>query len=107
MDPHCHVAALREVRLVPSVAQSALGVCTGAVTCHGKESVQRPNRQPDRRVSGDRTSDRDCSGCGRCDQASAHRDADHRRARAAPENRAGQRRIRLYKQHDQKIELIS
>ena len=62
---------------------------------------QRPKRRPARRVGGVRTNDRDRSNRGRCDQASAYRGADHRRARAIADNRAAQRRISFFKQRNQ------
>ena len=101
MDPRYHVAALREVRLLVSGAQSAHGVCAGAATRRGEGGVQRTNRRPARRIDGVRTSDRGRSGRGLCDQVTAHRGADRRRARAAADNRAAQRRICLRKLPDQ------
>ena len=101
MDPRYHFAVLREVRLLVSGATFAHGVRADAATRRGIGNVQRPSKRPDRRVRGVRISDRDRSGRGRCDQASAHRAADHRRARAAADNRAAKRRIRLRKRRDQ------
>ena len=80
MDPRYHVAALREVRLLVSGAQSAHGVRVGAATRCGEGGVQRSNRRPARRDGGVRTSDRGLSGRGRCDLASAHHGADCIRA---------------------------
>ena len=101
MDPRYHVAALRELCLLVSGAQSAHGVRAGAAAHLGEEDVQRPNRRSVRRIGGVRTSQRGHSSRDRCDQASAHHDADRRRACAAADNRAAQRRIRLRKLRDQ------
>ena len=101
MDPRYHVAVCREVRLLVSGIQSAHGARAGAAARRGKGGIQRPNRRLARRVGGVRTSDRGCSSSVRCDQLSAHRGADHRRVRAAVDNGAAQRRIRLRKHRDQ------
>ena len=100
MDLRYHVEALREVRLLVSGAQPAHGVRVGTAIRPGDDSVQKPNRRTAGRIGGVRTGDCGRSGCDRRDQKSACRGADQRRARAAAENCAAQRRVLLRKKHD-------
>ena len=88
MDPHYHVAAFHELRLLVSDAQSAHGIHAGSARCSGEGGVQRPNRRPARCVDDVGTSDRGRSSRDRCDQASALHGANRRRVRGAADNRA-------------------
>ena len=101
MDPRYHVAAFRGVRQLVSGAQSASGVRAGAVTLRGDRRIQRPNRRLARRIGCVCTGDRGRNSCDRRDQGSAYHSADRRRARAAAENCAVQRRTRFHTHRDQ------